>query len=50
MGEIKIIVSDETEKVVEQVCEKLGIKKTEYLKGLLIEELRRGMKKWIKKN
>ncbi len=45
MGEIKIIVSDETEKVVEQICDRLGIKKTEYLKGLLIEELKRGIRK-----
>lgn len=45
MGEIKIVVSEETEKVVESICEKLGIKKTEYLKGLLIEELKRGYKK-----
>jgi diphthamide synthase (EF-2-diphthine--ammonia ligase) len=45
MGEIKIVVSDETEKVVEQICERLGIKKTEYLKGLLIEELKKGLKK-----
>lgn len=41
MGEIKIVVSEETEKVIEQICDKLGIKKTEYLKGLLIEELKR---------
>ena len=41
MGEIKIVVSEETEKVVEQICETLGIKKTEYLKGLLIEELKK---------
>jgi diphthamide synthase (EF-2-diphthine--ammonia ligase) len=45
MGEIKIVVSDETEKVVEQICDRLGIKKTEYLKGLLIEELKRGIRK-----
>ena len=41
MGEIKIVVSDETEKVIEKVCEAIGIKKTEYVKGLVIEELKR---------
>lgn len=45
MGEIKIIVSEETEKLVEQICNRIGIKKTEYLKGLLIEELRRRERK-----
>lgn len=44
MGEIKIVISDETERVVESICKKLGIKKTEYLKGLLIEELKRSHK------
>lgn len=45
MGEIKIVVSNETEKLVESICDRLGIKKTEYLKGLLIEELKRRDKK-----
>lgn len=45
MGEIKIVVSDETEKIVETICENIGIKKTEYVKGLLIEELKKGYKK-----
>jgi diphthamide synthase (EF-2-diphthine--ammonia ligase) len=45
MGEIKIVISEEIEKTVENICEKLGIKKTEYLKGLLIEELKRGYTK-----
>jgi hypothetical protein len=45
MGEIKIVVSEETERVVEQICNKLGIKKTEYLKGILIEELKGQIKR-----
>jgi hypothetical protein len=44
MGEIKIVVSDETEKIIENVCETIGIKKTEYVKGLLIEELKKSFK------
>jgi len=45
MGEIKIVVSDKTEKIVESICKNIGIKKTEYVKGLLIEELKNGCKK-----
>ncbi len=44
MGEIKIVVSDETEKLIESICENIGIKKTEYVKGLLIEELKNNFK------
>ena len=44
MGEIKIIVSDEMEKIIENICQTIGIKKTEYVKGLLIEELKRSYK------
>ena len=40
MGEIKIVVSDETEKLIEKLADQLGIKKTEYVKGLVIEDLK----------
>lgn len=40
MGEIKIVVSDEMDKLVQKVCDELGIKKTEYLKSLLIQNLK----------
>ena len=40
--EIKIVLSDTLEKMVERSAEELGIKKTEYVKGLIVEELKRG--------
>ncbi len=40
MGEIKIVVSEKTEKVIQKICDELGIKKTEFVKGLVIENLR----------
>ena len=40
MGEIKIVVSDETEKLIEKLADQLGIKKTEYVKGLVIDDLK----------
>ena len=40
MGEIKIVISDETEKLIEKLADQLGIKKTEYVKGLVIEDLK----------
>ncbi|MBT7706020.1 hypothetical protein HN747_01090 [archaeon] len=45
MGEIKIVVSDVMEKRVAETADFLGIKKTEYVKGLVIEDLKRGVKK-----
>jgi predicted DNA-binding protein len=41
VGEIKIVVSDVMEKRIAELSDKLGIKKTEYVKGLVIEDLRR---------
>jgi len=40
MGEIKIMLSDKTEKLVEKECKKIGVKKTEFVKSLLIQYLR----------
>ena len=40
MGEIKIVVSEQTEKILNNICENIGIKKTEYIKSLLIENLK----------
>lgn len=40
MGEIKISVSENTEALLESLCNDLGIKKTEYIKSLLIESLK----------
>ena len=48
MGEIKIVVSDETEKIIEDITDKIGIKKTEYVKELVVENLKKlnsGIKK-----
>ena len=44
VGEIKIVVSDVMEKIIEKLSDSLGIKKTEYVKGLVIEDLKRGVK------
>lgn len=41
MVEIKISVSDEMDDVIQEICNKLGIKKTEYVKSLVIENLMR---------
>ncbi|MCA9488026.1 MAG: hypothetical protein KC516_03635 [Nanoarchaeota archaeon] len=40
MGEIKIILSEKTEKLVSKIVESLGIKKSEYVKSLVIENLK----------
>ena len=40
MGEIKISISDKTEKLIEIICDELGIKKTEFVKSLVIGNLR----------
>lgn len=42
MGEIKIVVSEKLEELVKTESEKLGIKKTEFLKSLLIKHFREG--------
>ena len=39
MGEIKISVSDRMEGVIENICDELGIKKTEFVKSLVINHL-----------
>jgi hypothetical protein len=39
MGEIKIVLSEQTEKLVEKLCGEMGIKKTEFVKGLVINYL-----------
>ena len=45
MGEIKIVVSEVMEKRIAETAESLGIKKTEYVKGLVIEDLKREINK-----
>lgn len=40
MGEIKIVVSDQMEKIIEEISNKVGIKKTEFVKSLVIENLK----------
>jgi hypothetical protein len=40
MGEIKISVSDQLEKLIEDISSELGIKKTEFIKSLVINHLR----------
>jgi isopentenyldiphosphate isomerase len=38
--EIKISVSDEMDDLIQKVVDELGIKKTEYVKSLVIENLK----------
>jgi len=45
MGDIKIVVSEKLDKLVEAESEKIGIKKTEFVKSLLIQHFRVGGKK-----
>jgi len=40
MGEIKISVSDKLDKIIRKISEKYGIKKTEFVKSLVIENLK----------
>jgi hypothetical protein len=49
MGEIKIIVSDQMEKLIENLSDSIGIKKTEYVKGLVVEEFKRLKKNGVMK-
>ena len=45
MGEIKIVVSDVMEKMIAELSDSIGIKKTEYVKGLVIDDLKKLSKK-----
>lgn len=38
--EIRIKVSDELDKLILEISEEIGVKKTEYVKGLVIEDLK----------
>jgi isopentenyldiphosphate isomerase len=49
MSEIKISVSDEMDDLIQKVADELGIKKTEYVKSLVIENLKMIKYKEIKK-
>lgn len=40
MGEIKISVSEKLDKLIQKVSDELGIKKTEFVKSLVIENLK----------
>ncbi len=40
MVEIKISLSEEMDDLIQKVCNVLGIKKTEYVKSLVIENLK----------
>jgi len=40
MGEIKISTSKEMDKIVQKIADNLGIKKTEFVKSLVIENLK----------
>ncbi|MFC1685907.1 hypothetical protein ACFLZZ_02685 [Nanoarchaeota archaeon] len=44
MPEIKISVSDKLDKIIQKLADNLGIKKTEFVKSLVIENLK-GVKK-----
>ena len=41
MGEIKIAVSEDMDRLIQGVVDKLGIKKTEFVKSLVIENLKK---------
>ena len=41
MGEIKIVISDQMEKIIENMSDSLGIKKTEYVKNLIVEDFKK---------
>jgi len=45
MVEIRIVVSEKLDKLVETESEKIGIKKSEFAKSLLIQHFREGKKK-----
>lgn len=40
MGEIKITTSKEMDKIIKKIVDSLGIKKTEFVKSLVIENLK----------
>lgn len=40
MAEIKISVSEEMDALIKEIADTLGIKKTEYIKSLVIENLK----------
>ena len=40
MGEIKISVSDKMDRILESRVDKMGIKKTEFVKSIVIENLK----------
>jgi len=40
MGEIKISVSEEMDKIIQKISDEIGIKKTEFVKSLVIENLK----------
>ena len=48
MTEIKIAVSERMNKVIQDIVEELGIKKSEFVKSLVVENLR--SVKWEMKN
>ena len=50
MAEIKISVSTEMDKIIQQISEKLGIKKTEFVKSLVIENIKELKIKGSEKN
>jgi len=41
MGEIKIVVSDRMDSILQKLADDMGIKKTEFVKSLLIENLKK---------
>lgn len=41
MGEIKIVLSEKMDKLVQKISDDIGIKKTEYVKSLVIENLKK---------
>lgn len=40
MGEIKISISKEMDKIIQKISDGLGIKKTEFVKSLVIENIK----------
>ena len=49
MSEIKISVSEKMDKIIQEISDDIGIKKTEFVKSLVIENLKKikeEKKKW----
>jgi hypothetical protein len=44
MPEIRFSITEKLDKLITRYCDEMGISKAEYLKSLIISDLRKGMK------